>query len=264
MEKRKRKKQILPNNTAVSVLISLILPILLLVFWFVGSNKELFNPSIIPTPHKMWLQLTRMISDGSLLEHIAVSFRRVILGYLLGAASGVFLGVLIGLYTRLNQLFLTLIGLLRPIPPIACIPLFILMMGIGETSKTALIFIGAFWPCLLNTISGIHAANPKLIEVAEVFGKNKFVILKDIVLPSAVPSIFTGLRLGISTSWSCVVAAEMIASNVGVGYLITYAREMSKPAMLFIGIIAIGLIGLLIDLVMQLLQKKVVYWENTK
>lgn len=84
------------------------------------------------------------------------------------------------------------------------------------------------------------------------------------MLPSAVPSIFTGLRLGISTSWSCVVAAEMIASNVGVGYLITYAREMSKPAMLFIGIIAIGLIGLLIDLVMQLLQKKVVYWENTK
>jgi len=171
VEKRKRKKQILPNNTAVSVLISLILPILLLVFWFVDSNKELFNPSIIPTPHKMWLQLTKMISDGSLLEHIAVSFRRVILGYLLGAASGVFLGVLIGLYTRLNQLFLTLIGLLRPIPPIACIPLFILMMGIGETSKTALIFIGAFWPCLLNTISGIHAANPKLIEVAEVFGK---------------------------------------------------------------------------------------------
>ena len=164
----------------------------------------------------------------------------------------------------MNQLFITFIGLLRPIPTIAFIPLFILLMGIGETSKTALIFIGAFWPCLLNTISGIHAANTKLIEVAAVFGKNKLVILKDIILPSAVPSVFTGLRLGISTSWSCVVAAEMIASNVGVGYLITYAREMSKPAMLFIGIIAIGLIGLLIDLVMQLLQKKVVYWENTK
>ncbi len=264
MVKRKRKKQILPDNTATSVMISLILPVLILVFWLIGSKNDLFNPSIIPTPHKMWLQLTKMISDGSLLEHIIVSFRRVILGYFLGAVSGVILGVLTGLYTRLNQLFITLIGLLRPIPPIACIPLFILLMGIGETSKTALIFIGAFWPCLLNTISGIHAANTKLIEVAAVFGKNKLVILKDIILPSAVPSVFTGLRLGISTSWSCVVAAEMIASNVGVGYLITYAREMSKPAMLFIGIIAIGLIGLLIDLVMQLLQKKVVYWENTK
>ncbi|MBQ8296946.1 MAG: ABC transporter permease [Ruminococcus sp.] len=264
MAKIKRKRQILPDNAVTSVIIALILPILLVVIWFVGSDNNLFNQSIIPTSHKMWLQFTKMISDGSLYEHIAVSFRRVLIGYLLGAVSGVILGILTGLFTRLNQLFIVLIGLLRPIPPIACIPLFIMILGIGESSKTALIFIGAFWPCLLNTISGIHTANPKLIEVAEVFGKKRIVILKDIILPSAVPSIFTGLRLGISTSWSCVVAAEMIASNSGVGYLITYAREMSKPAMLFIGIIAIGLIGLLIDLIMQFLQKKAVYWENTK
>lgn len=264
MAKVKKRKQILPDNKITAAIFAMVLPIAIIVYWYIGSENHLFNASIIPSPHKIWVQLEKMIANGSLLEHIVNSFRRVLTGYFLGAASGVVLGILIGLYTRLNQLCIALIGILRPIPPIACIPLFILIMGIGESSKIALIFIGAFWPCLLNTISGIHATNKKLVEVAEVFGKGKWIILKDIILPSAVPSIFTGLRLGISTAWSCVVAAEMIASTVGVGYLIMYAREMSKPAMLFIGIISIGLIGLIIDLVMQLLQKKIVYWENVQ
>lgn len=264
MAKVKKRKSILPDYKFTAIIISLILPAAILFFWYIGSGKGAFNESIIPTPHKIAVQFEKMISDGSLVNHIITSFRRVITGYLLGAGIGVILGIFIGLYTRLNQFFIVLIGLLRPIPPIACIPLFIMIMGIGEGSKIALIFIGAFWPCLLNTISGIHATNQKLIEVARVFGKNKLIILKDIILPSAVPSIFIGLRLGISTAWSCVVAAEMIAATVGVGYLIMYARQMSKPAMLFIGIISIGLIGLVIDLVMQLLQKKVVYWEDKK
>lgn len=264
MSKVKKKKSILPENKITTIALAAILPILLIVYWYVGSENNLFNQSIIPTPHKMWVQFSKMISDGSLFGHIAVSFRRVITGYLIGALAGVLLGMLIGLYTRLNQMFIALIGILRPIPPIACIPLFILILGIGEASKTALIFIGSFWPCLLNTISGIHTTNKKLIEVAEVFGKNKLSILLNIILPSAVPSIFTGLRLGISTAWSCVVAAEMIASTEGVGYLIMYARQMTKPAMLFVGIISIGVIGLIIDLFMQFLQKKIVYWENRR
>lgn len=264
MARVKNKKKILPDNNITKIITALILPALIIVYWYVGSENKWFNASIIPSPHKMRLQFEKMLEDKSLITDVAVSFKRVLTGYFIGALAGVVLGIFIGLYTRVNQLFIALIGILRPIPPIACIPLFILIMGIGESSKIALIFIGAFWPCLLNTISGIHAADPKLIQVAEVFGKNKFIILKDIILPSAVPSIFTGLRLGISLAWSCVVAAEMIASTVGVGYLIMYAREMSKPAMLFIGIITIGLIGLIIDLLMQFLQRKVVYWESRK
>ena len=127
-----------------------------------------------------------------------------------------------------------------------------------------MIVVGAFWPCLLNTISGIQQTSAKLVEVAEIFGKSKWTILKDVVFPSALPSVFTGLRLGISTAWSCVVAAEMIASSVGVGYLIMYAREMSKPALLFIGILAIGLVGLILDLLMQFIQSKVIFWEKSK
>lgn len=120
---KRRKKQILPDNRISSVLIALILPILFFVFWVLGSHQAWFHLSIIPTPHKMWVQLTKMLSDRSLWNAIVFSFRRVLFGYLLGAASGVFLGILIGLYRRLNQLFLVLIGILRPIPPIVkCSP----------------------------------------------------------------------------------------------------------------------------------------------
>ena len=254
----------IPDNRITAVIISIILPVLIIALWIVGSDNNWFNQSIIPTPHKINFQFSKVIEDGSLLKHITVSFIRVIYGYIIGALAGVLLGILVGLFSKLDQAFILLIGILRPIPPIACIPLFILALGIGEDSKIALIFIGAFWPCLLNTITGIKQADSKLIEVAKVLGKGKFIILKDIILPSALPSIFTGLRLGISTAWSCVVAAEMIASSVGVGYLIMYAREMSKPALLFIGIIAIGIIGLLIDLFMQFLQDKIIFWELSR
>ena len=195
MAKVKKRKSILPDYKFTAIIISLILPAAILFFWYIGSGKGAFNESIIPTPHKIAVQFEKMISDGSLVNHIITSFRRVITGYLLGAGIGVILGLFIGLYTRLNQFFIVLIGLLRPIPPIACIPLFIMIMGIGEGSKIALIFIGAFWPCLLNTISGIHATNQKLIEVARVFGKNKLIILKD----TSVSSTFDFYR---SETWN--------------------------------------------------------------
>jgi sulfonate transport system permease protein len=142
------------------------------------------------------------------------------------------------------------------------IPLFIMWLGIGEESKIALVTVGAFWPVLLNTIAGVQSTDLKLVEVAEMFGKKRFVVLKDIIVPSAMPLLFTGLRLSISTAWSCVVAAEMIAADKGVGYLIMYARQMSKPAELFVGIISIGVIGLGIDILFRTLQNKVVYWSR--
>jgi sulfonate transport system permease protein len=117
---------------------------------------------------------------------------------------------------------------------------------------------------LLNTIQGIQEADTKLLEIANVFGKSKAVAFFKIVLPSAVPAIFTGLRLGISQAWTCVVTAEMIAASAGVGFMIQYARELAQPNMLFLGIITIGIIGVVIDLVMIFLQKKIVYWKPNK
>lgn len=116
MAKVKKKRSILPDNKFIAVIISLILPAAIFVFWYFGSEKAIFNASIIPSPHKIVVQFQKMVSDGSLVDHIVTSFKRVLMGYLLGAGTGVILGIFIGLYTRLNQLFIVLIGLLRPIP----------------------------------------------------------------------------------------------------------------------------------------------------
>jgi sulfonate transport system permease protein len=205
--------------------------------------------------------LVEMVHNGKYAKNVSASLTRVVEGYLIGAALGLLIGTFIGLYKNVNRALVAVIGILRPIPPIALIPFFILWLGIGETSKITVIAIGSFWPVLLNTIQGIQEADTKLLELANVFGKSKLVIFFKIILPSAVPAIFTGLRLGISQAWTCVVTAEMIAASAGVGFMIQYARELAQPDMLFLGIITIGIIGVVIDLVMIFLQKKIVYWK---
>jgi sulfonate transport system permease protein len=124
--------------------------------------------------------------------------------------------------------------------------------------------IGSFWPVLLNTIHGIHSVDNKLIEVGAILEKNKLQILRRIILPAAVPSIFTGIRLGMGTAWTCVVAAEMIAASRGIGYMITYARELSQPDVVLVGVFAIGLVGLLIDTGIQHLQRHLLKWNVVK
>jgi sulfonate transport system permease protein len=258
----KRKENNILDGKTATVILSLILPIAIIIMWYTSSTNGWVNISIIPPPRKVGDSFQKMLGNGSLWQHILASFARVLRGFAIGAVAGIVLGLLIGLYFRLNQIFSTLIGILRPIPPIAMIPLFIMWLGIGEESKIALVTVGAFWPVLLNTIAGVQSTDLKLIEVAQMFGKKRFVVLRDIIIPSAMPLLFTGLRLSISTAWSCVVAAEMIAADKGVGYLIMYARQMSKPAELFVGIISIGVIGLGIDILFRTLQNKVVYWSR--
>jgi sulfonate transport system permease protein len=148
---------------------------------------------------------------------------------------------------------------------IAWIPLLILWLGIGEEPKVTVIAIGSFWPVLLNTIQGIHSVDPKLLEVASILEKSKWTVVTKVVLPSALPSIFTGIRLGIGSAWTCVVAAEMIAASQGIGFLITYAREMTQVHVVLVGVFSIGLIGLLIDTLILKLQNHILKWSvNTE
>lgn len=245
-----------------TIAIALIIPVFVIVYWFVSAKTGTLNTHLIAGPSQVWSRACKMAADGSLQRNILASTGRVLKGFAIGSVLGLVIGALDGLIPIIHKLLAALIALLRPIPPISLIPFFILWMGIGEASKLTIIAIGAFWSVLLNTIQGFQDTDPKLLEVAEVFGKNKFVTFFSIILPSAVPSIFTGLRLGISHAWTAVVTAEMIAASAGVGYMIQYARELSQPDLLLLGIICIGIIGLIIDLIMTLIQKKIVYWRK--
>ncbi len=256
-ETQKRKT----GNVLKKLILMWILPVFLVCLWQYASSNGTLNPSVLPGPAKIWEAFLKLVESGALWKHIVVSFQRVIKGYLIGAAAGLIVGTIAALVPVINDLIEIPIGLLRPVPAIALIPFFILWMGIGEASKVAVIVFGTFWPVLLNTMQGIKGASPKLLEVGRILEKDRWTILTRIILPAALPSIFTGLRLGVSNAWTCVVAAEMIAASAGVGFLIMYSREMAQPASLFVGIVVIGVLGLVLDQLLRAINRKLIYWD---
>lgn len=245
-----------------NALLILVLPVTILVLWFLATQHNWINQSVLPSPQKVWNSLYKLIQTGSIWQHIGSSLSRVLKGYAIGAVSGMITGTFVAISGKFEKIMSVLIGTLRPIPAIALIPFFILWMGIGEESKVAVIAFGSFWPVLLNTVQGIKSVDHRLVQVGDILEKKRPVILFRIIFPAALPSVLTGLRLGFSSAWTCVVAAEMIAASKGVGFLITYSREMAQPATLLIGVAIIGLFGMLIDILFNRLNKSLVFWER--
>ena len=251
------------KNTALWLtLVSWGILVAFIALWEIAATKGWVSVTILSKPSRIFDKFRQMLGDGSLVKHILASLGRVFKGFAIGAGIGLALGLILGLSQRLETIANLFIGILRPIPPIAWIPLLILGLGIGEESKVTVIAIGSFWPMLLDTIHGVKSTDKALLELDQVLEKSKFTVVTKVILPSAVPAIFTGARQAISRAWSCVVTAEMIAASRGVGFLIQYARELSQPALMFVGVAMIGLIGVLIDLVTRRLEKKLLYWNT--
>lgn len=236
-------------------------PIVLVAVWQISSKLGILNASILPAPSTIWDTLISMVESGEIFKHLGISLLRVIKGYALGCFLGITLGTLMGLIKRFDKALTFIVGIFRPIPVIAWVPMLILWLGIDESSKVTVIAIGSFWPILLNTIHGIKNTDRKYLELAQTLEKSKTLILFKIILPSALPSIFTGLRIGIGSAWMSVVGAELIAAASGIGYLISYARELSQPDVMLVGVCSIGIIGLLIDLAIKRIEKRVLRWN---
>lgn len=244
-----------------NIIIALIVPVMLLILWQVLSNKGLIKQSVLPSPYKIFLTLIDMIKSGELIRNLYVSVVRVIKGYCIGATLGIIFGIFIGLFRIAERTLDLLIQFLRPIPIVAWVPVLILWMGIDEGSKITVIVIGSFWPILINTIYGIKSTDKKYLEVSEILEKSEFEKVIKIVFPSALPSIFTGLRIGIGSAWMSVITAEIIAATSGIGYSISYARELSQPDVMLVGVFSIGVIGFLIDYLIKKFQHVIVKWD---
>jgi ABC-type nitrate/sulfonate/bicarbonate transport system, permease component len=253
-------KKKISGDIAVKVF-AVLLPVIIVLIWQLAMDTGAFDENLLPSPASIFQSMLFMIGNGTFFDYVLTSCWRVGIGFLIGGGLGLVLGIPFGLNEKARGVTSVVLGILQPIPPIALIPVFILWLGIGEVSKIAIIAVGSFWSVLLNTEEGMRAAKPELIELSYALEKSKREVLTEIIFPSAIPSIITGIRLGFSRAWSCVVAAEMIAASSGLGYLIEFARNLSKPAMMFLGVAMIGIIGLLIDLCMYWLQKKLVYWH---
>jgi sulfonate transport system permease protein len=235
-------------------------PLLLLISWQAMGDRERLNLSIMPTPKMIWGTFVVYINNGLLWEHFIVSLRRVLFGFGIGTGTGLILGILLGFFKKFERATTVVLSIIRPIPMIGMVPLFILWFGIGEKSKVLVIAVGTLWPILLNTENGIRNTDIKLLEVAKILKKDKFTVLSQIIFPSMIPAIVTGVRLGLSNAWRGVVSAEMLGASKGIGYMISYAREMSRPDLMFVGLLIIGIVGILIDILLFRFQRRLVRW----
>jgi sulfonate transport system permease protein len=242
-------------------LLPLVLPVLILLAWELLSRRGFIRPTILPAPSAIWLTFKEMALSGELLTHLKISLVRVFQGFTVGAGLGIVAGILIGLSPTVERSLVLVTGLLRPIPIIAWVPVLILWMGIDESSKVTVIAIGSFWPVLLSVVHGIRNTDRRYLEVARVLEKSRLILLTKVVLPSALPSIFTGLRIGIGIAWMSVIGAELIAASSGIGYMIMYARELSQPDVMLVGVVSIGITGLVIDFALRKVESRLLKWN---
>jgi len=232
-----------------------------LILWQLASQFEVLNPALVPSPAEVARSAVAAIRDGSLLHNTAVSIGRVLLGFAVALVVAIPVGMLIGMSRIVQGLTEPLIELLRPIPPIALIPLAILWFGIGEASKVAIIAYGAFFPIFVSTLSGFRDVDPVHIRAARTLGATRYELFRDVVLPTAYPQIVTGARLGMSMAFIVLVAAELIASSAGLGYMINYARITFKTDEIFVGICTIGVLGFVLNKGLLELERRIVRWK---
>ncbi|MBB3612528.1 ABC transporter permease [Rhizobium sp. BK602] len=257
---------------------NLAVPVVLLIVWQLMSVFGLVRPEILPSPvailERFWLYLApeqslqeagglgAWVMSSELLGDLLASLQRVVLGFVVGAGLALPLGLLMGTDRTIERYLNPVIQFLRPIPPIAYIPLAILWFGLGNPPAIFLIAIGAFFPVLINTISGVRNVDSIYVRAATNLGADRLTLFRRVILPAATPYILTGMRIGIGTAFIVVIVAEMIAVNSGLGYRILEAREYMWSDKVIAGMIAIGLLGLAIDLGVNRLNSHLLRWHR--
>jgi len=241
----------------------LVLAAIIAVWWLAVAATE---SAIFPTPWQVVTGAWELAQDGTLWEHIGASLFRVGAGFGLAAIVAVPLGLWMGWVASAYRMFNPVFQMLRPISPIAWIPIAILWFGVGDVSPIFLIFISSVFPMIVQTTSGVHTIERRYLRAAANFGVSRAVLFRRVVIPAVLPEIIVGMRIGIGVAWLVVVAAEMIALRSGLGYLIMDSRNAGNRYDLVIAsMIIIGLIGLLLDSGTRLLEKlKPVRWRYVR
>ena len=249
---------------AKSLLLPASLLLLLVATWWAAVVRT--ESAIFPTPLQVVTGTVELVNDGTLWEHIGASLMRVGAGFSLAFVVAIPLGLWMG---RVNAVYMTLnpvFQMLRPISPIAWIPIAILWFGVGNASPIFLIFIASVFPMILQTAVGVHTIDARYLRAAENFGVSRFDLMRRVVVPAVLPQVLIGMRVGLGVAWLVVVAAEMIALKSGLGYLIMDSRNAGNRYDLVVaGMVIIGLIGLLLDSLMRSFEElKSVRWQYVK
>ena len=233
---------------------------------FVPSKGIQMQPLYLPSPERVWAALTETFSDGyrnfTLLEHLGYSLFRVLAGFVLGALVGIPLGYAMGLSDWFRGWFDPIVEFMRPVPPLALIPLIIIWFGIDEFGKVVLLFLAALWIMAIGARAGVSGVNISKVHAAYSLGASKWQVLRHVIIPNSLPEIFTAARVAMGVCWGTVVAAELVAAQVGAGYMITAASKFQQTYIVLMGIILIGIIGFGIDILMRVAEAKLVPWKG--
>ena len=234
-----------------------------LVWELVTDVLHLMPDYTLPSPMRVLSsfikKMTTKAPDGDILPvHILTSLKVSLFGFFLGSMTGVPIGIMMAWHPRFENFFRPLFDMIRPIPTVAWIPIMILWFGIGLGAKAAVIFVSAFIPCVVNSFAGIKQTSQVHLWVAQTFGASRREMLFKVAIPTALPSIFTGLRLSLGSSWMALVAAEMLAANKGLGYMIYTSRSLGRADLIIVGMMTIGIIGAFFSFVLGSVEKKIV------
>ncbi len=247
---------------SLSWLVGLIVPVGLLALWQGAVQWGWVNPQILPSPVAVVTKWVEYLVSGELLRDAAGSLYRVLVGFVVGTALALPVGLLMGASRLAMRLFNPLLQVLRPIPPIAYIPLAILWFGLGNPPAVFLIVIGAFFPVLMNTIAGVRHVDGIYLRAARNLGAGQGTIFLRVILPAATPYIFSGMRIAMGTAFIVVIVSEMIAVNNGLGFRILEAREYFWSDKIIAGMLTIGFLGLAIDTAMSSLNNHLLRWHR--
>lgn len=218
------------------------------VVWFlVTTVTGAISPGRFPAPGQVWQSVSQAVTvgyaDSTLQVHALHSLKLVIMGFLVAIAVGIPLGLLMGWNRKAEALINPVFLVIRPIPPLAWIPLAILWLGLGDAAKIMVIFFAAFVPAVINTFTGVRNIEPAMIEAAQMLGTARFRFVREVLIPASMPMIFTGLRLSLQASWTTLVAAELVGALAGLGRVLNVAQQDIYPAMILVGMISVAILG---------------------
>lgn len=233
----------------------------LLAIWELVCLSGVVSSLFLPAPSAIINALLEMIADGEIGVSLAASLYRILAGFFAGSLIGLAVGLVTGTSALMDKIGTPIVNAIYPIPKIALLPLFILWLGIGELSKVTIIALGVFFPVAMNTYSGVKNVDTLLLKVAASFNASWWITMKCVVLPNALPMIFAGLRLAAGTSLLLLVAAEMIAAQVGIGALILHYGDLMITDKLMAGVIVLSLLGLVFNLILQFVERKAIPWK---
>jgi sulfonate transport system permease protein len=243
-------------------LLGLLVPVVLGVGWELAVRAGLSDGRLVPPPSRVYAEFDELARSGELLRHVIATLLRVAAGFALGTATGTLLGAISGYSTLVRRLIDPSLQGFRAVPSIAWIPLFILWLGIFETSKVALIAVGVFFPIYLGVMGAVMSVDRKIVEVGRAFRLSGVQMVKRILLPAVLPSYVIALRSGLGLGWMFVIAAEFMGASEGLGYLLIDGQQLGKPAEIVAAIVAFAVLGKLTDWIIVGLSAPFLRWED--